>query len=392
MARALAWIKATPTALDPAWRAALWHGAAARLGLALWAAWIWLQGLMPVTAGSFYFTVAPLLDGWQGALLGMWQRWDGIYYQAIAETFYSTERLTAFFPAYPLLGRVVAQLTGLPVLAALLAISACATLISLVLLHRTAADLFSNMAADRAVQSALLFPTAFFLFGVYPQSLVLLWMLLAYDQARRERWLAAGLAGLLAGLTHGTVLPLAAMLAVQAGLALRRSRFGLRWLALPAVAGLPLLGTALFLAWREAMGFPVFNALLVENWERVVSPPWETLWALVQYFPANVGRNWVIVLNTAVLVAAVGAVIWGIRRLPLALNVYQIILLLYLLSNRVTSDPLLSLNRYVLVMFPMYLAFGAIPAGRARRMALFALGVITSLGVSGMFFMWKWIG
>jgi len=380
--------------MDPAWRAALLDWAALRVGLALWAVWIWLKQLMPITTGFFYYTVVPLLNGWQGALLGMWQRWDSIYYQSITETNYSADNLSVFFPAYPLLARFLSQVSGLTGLAALLVLSSLATLFSLVLLYRIANDLFGEQIARRSLLCTVLFPTAFFFFGLYPQSLTLLWILLAYDRARRGQWLAAGLAGLLAGLTHATAVALAAMLAVQVFQALRGSRFSVRWLALGAVPGLPLLGIALFLVWRNAMGFPSFNDIQMQSWGRILSTPWGTLIALVEYFPANVGGNWVIVLNTVMLAAALFSVVWGLRRLPLALSVYQIVFVLYMLSSRMTTDPLLSVNRFVLELFPMFFALGSttLRAGKAGQLLLFAVGLLSSLGISGMFFMWKWIG
>ena len=385
-------LKTASRSLDPAWRTALLDWAAVRLGLGVWAAWIWYQQLMPVTTGYFYYTVVPLLNGWGGALLGMWQRWDSIHYQAIAETHYSADHLSVFFPAFPLLARFLSQVSGLPGLAALLVLSSLATLFSMVLLYRIANDLFSEPVARRSLLCAVLFPTAFFYFGLYPQSLALLWILLAYDQARRGRWLAAGLAGLLAGLTHATAVALAAMLAVQVVQTLRGSRFSLRWIALLVVPALPLLGIALFLVWRDAMGFPSFIAIQSQSWERILSTPWGTLIALVEYFPANIGHNWVIALNTVMLAAAFASVVWGLRRLPLALSVYQIVFVLYMLSNRVSTDPLLSVNRYVLVLFPMYFALGSLRFGRAGQRLLFAVGLLGSLAISAMFFMWKWIG
>jgi hypothetical protein len=396
----LTWMKTTSRSIDPAWQAALLNWAAARLGLGLWAAWIWLQELMPVSAGSFYFSIAPLVDGWQGALLGMWQRWDGIHYQAIAEQFYSVD-LSVFFPAYPLLARFFAQATGLPALAVLLAISAIATLLDFVLLYQITRDLFSPSTASQTLLCLVLFPTSFFLFGVFPQSLALLWMLLAYRQAGRGRWLAAGLAGLLGGLTHGSVLPLSAMLLVQALQALRagwrtlpvgRGRFLLRGLALLSVVVLPLLGMALFLAWREAAGFPSFFVIQETKFFRIFSTPWETLWVVVQSFPAGYLRNWVLIFNTLILLLAAGTIAWGWRRLPLALNVYQVVFLFFFLSSRQVDDPLVSLNRYIVGMFPMFMVLGLQKMRAVGKLAYFGASLLMLMGVSAMFFMWKWIG
>jgi len=394
MHRASAWLARTWNHLDPAWQAALPAWLAGRLGFSLWAYWIWLQQLMPDKTGEFYRSVSPLFDGWQGALLGMWQRWDSIYYQLIAEQLYSSEKLSVFFPAYPVLSRVVMQLTGLSSLAALLLVSSLAALFSLVLLYRTARDLFPGDPglAGLTLERAVLFPTAFFLFSIYPQSLVLFFTLLAYRQAQRGRWLVAGLAGLLAGLTHVTIVALAAMLALQILPALRASRSWLRRLALLGVPALPLLGAALFLVWRDFMGFRSITAMQTQSWERFIAFPWETLWVLVRGFPDVYLNNWVLFVNTALLALSVGVIVWGWRRLPPALTVYQLVLVLFTLSSGLTFDPLQSFDRYMLVLFPIYFVLGTwARAGRAR-MLYFAVSLLISLALSGLFLMWKWLG
>ena len=377
--------------MDPAWRAALLDWAALRVGLSVWGAWIWFQQLMP-TSGFFYFAIVPVLDGWQGALLGMWQRWDSIHYQAIAEHFYTANDLSAFFPVYPLLARFLAQVSGLPPLTTLLLISNLAVLFSLILMYLITDDLFGKEAAQRTLWSMLLFPTAFFLFGAYPQSLALLWMLLAYDQARRNHWLTVGLVGFLAGMTHGTVVPMIAMLAVQAWQALRGSRFSLRWLALAGVVSLPFLGTVVFIAWRDFMGFPPFIDVQLVGWERVVSFPWEPIVAIFRGFPENFIGNWVLILNTIMLITAGFAVFWAVRHLPLALKVYQVTLFIYLLTTQATIDPLLSFDRFILVMFPMYIALGAMKRNRAGNLLYLSVSIFLCMAVSAMFFMWKWVG
>jgi hypothetical protein len=54
-----------------------------------------------------YFGVAPVTSGLSGALLGVWQRFDAIHYIRIASTGYSATDLTAFFPLYPFLIRML---------------------------------------------------------------------------------------------------------------------------------------------------------------------------------------------------------------------------------------------------------------------------------------------
>jgi hypothetical protein len=291
-------------------------------------------------------------------------------------------------------GRFLTQLTGLPVVVSLLIISSIAVFFCMVLLYQISRDLFPGQGIARgSILCLVLFPSAFFLFGIFPQSLALLWILLAYHQAQRDHWLAAGLAGLLAGLTHFTAIPLALLLAVQSLQALRGSRFSLRWPALLSVPVFPLLGIAIFLVWREWMGYPSMISFQNQNWGRNFSPPWNIVSNLLHYFLANWPPNWVLLFNSIIFLLAIISAVWGIRHLPLSLNVYQITLLFVILSySSKTGDPLGSFNRYILLQFPMMIAFGSLRLGHYARLAIFGFCLLVSLGVSAMFFMWKWVG
>ncbi len=167
MQHTFAWLTRTWNRLDPLRQAALPAWLAGQAGFSLWGAWIWSQRLMPDTAGEYYRGLAPVLEGWQGALLGVWQRWDSIYYQMLTEQFYTSAKVSVFFPAYPVLGDKMVFLTGLPAQAALLVVSLLATLFSLVLLHRIARDLFlaDPGLAGLALERVVLSPTAFFYLG-----------------------------------------------------------------------------------------------------------------------------------------------------------------------------------------------------------------------------------
>jgi hypothetical protein len=80
----------------------------------------------------------------QGGLLDAFANWDGKWYREIAETGYSYDPAAssnvAFFPAFPLLGRLVSHLSGLACTEALLLVShACLALTFLLLAAYTRA-------------------------------------------------------------------------------------------------------------------------------------------------------------------------------------------------------------------------------------------------------------
>ena len=120
--------------------------------------------------------------------------------------------------------------------------------------------------------------------------------------------------------------------------------------------------------------------------------PWETVGIILQQFPGGVLYNWVLGLNLLELGVALAAIIGGWRFLPAALNVYQVVFLFFILSSRGVNDPLVCFNRYIVVLFPMFLVMGRLKMGTTGKMVYFGVSLLLVLGVSAMFFMWKWVG
>jgi hypothetical protein len=85
-------------------------------------------------------------------------------------------------------------------------------------------------------------------------------------------------------------------------------------------------------------------------------------------------------LGLPFLVVALGALGAGIRRLPVAYTGYAVVSLLFYLSFPVRGAPLLSLPRFVIVVFPLFVALAA--ASERRRslqaviVAIFVLGPV----------------
>jgi hypothetical protein len=300
-----------------AWRDGVVAFVAGRLFYSLIGYLIWLTGIRPPEADQFYANITPVLEGPSGALLGVWQRWDGIHYQTIAEQGYNADYLSAFFPLYPLLARALSWLTGLDVLPALIIVSNLAFLFSLVLLYRLVSTWVHPRLARITLLSLVLFPTAFFFYALYPQSLLLMWSLIAFGQARQQRWWGAAGAGLLAGLTHGSAVFLCAPLAWAAWhdrwrepvlasverlvqVSTLRSRLSQRlvpttrqpvgaashgtpaWQPARLLSALlapvaPLLGMAAFEIWGRLAGLKGFTQMHNQGWSRTFHWPWQVI-------------------------------------------------------------------------------------------------------------------
>jgi Gpi18-like mannosyltransferase len=137
------------------------------------------------------------------SFLEPWQRWDTNFYLHIAKEGYSvSSSLVAFLPLYPSLIRLVAKLLGGQYLLAALLISWSAIFGSCFLLEERFNKMADQKTAVRGIRNLLFFPTAFFFFAGYTESLFLFFVLLAWRYADRGKWLLAGVVGALATITR----------------------------------------------------------------------------------------------------------------------------------------------------------------------------------------------
>jgi Gpi18-like mannosyltransferase len=242
-----------------------------------------------------------------------------------------------------------------------------------------------------------LFPTAFFFSAVYTESLFLLVTVACLYFARQGQWLQAGLAGALAVLTRNTGLLLLVPLAtLYFGGADRR-----RWrdwrLACFALLPAGLAVWAAFL-WRR-FGDPLAFLKAQAHWGRKLAMPWVAIerglrsglvgiGALRNGLGATVidsrGRLVIPValpnaLALCVLLGAVAILCLTARRQKPAYLCYAIAALLVPLFSPSDRQPLLSLPRFVLVCFPVFVGL-ALLTERLRWTRL-VLAVALALGL-----------
>ncbi|MGA2452015.1 MAG: mannosyltransferase family protein [Solirubrobacteraceae bacterium] len=381
--------------------------------------------------------------GWLGNLLAApAARWDSAWYLVIARYGYRPDLgiypRTAFFPLYPLGLRVIAWLGTPPILAGVL-LSVAAFAFALYGIHRLATlelarggalSLGGDAVADAARLAVLLMafaPMAFFFSAVYSESLYLALSVGLFWSARNGRWMWVGVLGALAGATRsaGLVLVLPALMIYMYGPREDRlpdrpgrlnwrlqPRYRLRrdvlWLWL-LPAGLVAYGAYLGLAG----GNPLAPFHAQEAWGRHFAGPYLGVWDGVRaafdgarqllsfqrrhiYFPGTVGDPFISaghnLLLLAFLVAAIPAVVGVVRRLPLAYGAYVIVALAMPLTYPVSAQPLMSLPRFLVVLFPLGIWLGAWLAERPRlqRPAL-ALSTVLMVFFLAQFATWHWV-
>ena len=329
------------------------------------------------------------LHGW-GAFgdlfFGPFARWDAGWFIAIARHGYDNPQAAAFFPLYPLVVHAVAFVTRSEVAAGMLVSFAAAA---------GAAALLWRLSRSRdAVLLVALYPAAFVFTAPYSDALFLVLALASFHAAARGRPVAAGVFG---GLAVACRLLGLALLPALVILLWRRGPLRLApLLLLPAAVGAYML--YLHEHFGDAFAFAHAEGVY---WLRHTPPlgPLQGLWdalrsgeqglaQLVLHLPpgrygaAEQFAIWNVVY--LLLLAAAAWLTWvAWRRLGPAYGVYSLATLVIVLSSPADVVPLVSLPRFLLADFPLFLALADVLAGRprARRVVLDTFAAVGAVAI-----------
>jgi hypothetical protein len=341
-----------------------------------------------------------------GLLAAPAARWDTVWFLDIAHHGYADTMHTAFFPLYPFLARAVGAPFGSALFGGVV-VSFAAGIAALALLHRLASLELSERAATASVWLLATFPAAFFLSAVYSESLFLALSIGSVYAARTDRWAVAGLLGALATATRSAGIVLLVALLVLWWARSRRP-VDLVWLGVIPL-GLALFCLGLALGGLDAaaplhaqkLWYREFAGPFVGVWDGAVAA-WDGARQLLHgsrspvYFAQAGGDPYVVAGHNlelfATLLATIPMVVGVLRRLPLAYGAYVLAALALPLSYPVGPQPLMSLPRFVLVLFPLFMWLGWWAVrGRGRTVVLGGafLG-LQALGAAE-FATWHWV-
>jgi len=341
-------------------------------------------------------------------LLNYWAHWDGAWFSEIATEGYGemAPASTAFFPLYPMLIRLGMVLGGGPALWGVL-ISLLATPFALFFLYRIAEKLYDLRAARAATLALAFFPTAFFLNAVYSEALFLalsagaVWAALV-----RRNLLLAGIFGAFAAATRnlGVIL----ILPLFFEWLRHRREFGLRGLAGIALIPAGFLAYAGFL-WAR-FGDPLVSAREQgEHWGRELANPFATLGEAWQ--AARDGLKYLLdpgtlflstsatptleasnTLNLAFLALFLILLVVGFFVLPPGLSLYALAVVLLPVLTPTPSFPLMSLPRFLLGAFPVFLVLGYLLSRSRPALVLWILlSASTGVALTTLFTTWRWV-
>jgi hypothetical protein len=390
----------------------------------------WIAGIIGVAITGAVGPNADRTDTLSGLLLSPAFQWDSGWLVQIATAGYDLPTLdsTAFFPLYPMFVRVV----GEPIDALGLAgehayewagvlVSLAAFLVALYLLHRLTELELGARAADNAVMLLALFPTSFFFSAIYTESLFLAFTVGCVYSARRGWLWRAGALGALAAATRSQgillLVPLAIMLLYgprgdrepePSGGSSLRPRYPLGPREAASLLLVPL-GVVAYMAYvRLTTKYGALAPFKAQDvWGREFKGPVIAGWdgvkdayngireflmgiPLLNDQPEGLRpRNGP--LNLSALVAAGIGIAGALRRLPIAYSAYALAVLIVSISFPPPHEPLYSVPRFVIVLFPIFMWAGLAMTDLRRSNLVLAGSAIGLAVLSAIFATGYWV-
>ena len=341
-------------------------------------------------------------------LLGYWAHWDGAWYAQIATEGYGAGAppSTAFFPLYPMLVRFGMALGGGPAIWGVL-ISLTATLFTLYFLYGIAERLHDTEVARVSTLALAFFPTAFFLNAVYTEALFLMFTTgSVWASYTRRGLLLAGLLGALAAATRNLGLILLIPLFIE--WYRNRREFGNGGLAGILLVPVGIFAYAIFLVGK--FGDPMISVRQQEEyWGRTFVSPVATLqgaWSSAVdgagYFlnptalflssssgPSLEASNTLNLVFFALLLVLMGV---GFVALPPGLFLYTFVIMILPILTPSPIFPLMSLPRFMLGAFPLFLVLGYLLARNRTALVIWlVLSAGTGVALTALFTTWRWV-
>jgi Gpi18-like mannosyltransferase len=325
-------------------------------------------------------------------ILAVWGRWDAVHYIDIASTgYYGTDM--AFFPLYPLLISLLGMLTGSHLVAGLV-ISNAALFIGLIFFYKLVEHQYNRHVAHRAVFYISIFPTAIFFSAIYTESLFLALTVASFYFIREHKWWLAGIIGFFAALTRVEGVLLVVPMAIEwlrSPGARQAFQYPLEQLVRP-LAGMALipLGLLSYMSYLWILtGDPLYFSHVQTNWHRHLAPPWVSLrnsfTLLGNAHNGNAVANQFLELFFTVMMIVL--LIAAFRRLSPTYWSYMALSILVPMS----TSSLMSMPRFALVLFPMFVVMGLWGSRPSVNNAIVAFS-LPLLGLFTVLFAdWYWV-
>ncbi len=298
-----------------------------------------------------------------------WWRWDAIHYVEIAYLGYAHHvSLSAFFPLFPLLIRALGTLLGGSIMAdyaaGILLANVCFYGV-LVLFYQLVSKDYGHIVARYALIYLAFDPYGLFFFVGYAESLFLLLTLAVFFFLRRGKaldWWLAGLCGCLAALTRPTgiilLVPFLVLFVQRFGIGTNFTRENWRQKLNAVLAmALVLAGLLIYLSYLWiTFGNPwVFRLEETAIWQRYTAFPWVGIFDAIEAIKSGRVFYRRDITDLAFTFVPLAVLIVGWKRLPLDYSLFSAAMALFVLCQPCRFEALMSVPRYLFVIFPIIL-------------------------------------
>jgi Gpi18-like mannosyltransferase len=359
--------------------------------------WLVKLGVLVVGAVAYVTFRNGVIDQ-PGDLLRMWSHWDAPHYLDLIVFGYrdgdssgligphgyrsiypdDLALYIVFYPLFPWLGAIVNVVVDDPLVSAFV-VTTIASMFVAPLLYRLVRHDEDASVAMRSAWFLLIFPTAYFLHIGYTEALFMALVLGSFLAARGERWWLAGLLGGLAALARINGLILIPALAAEAftqwlqrPAAERRLR--VEWLAI----GLVAVGFGVYLGLNLLIYGTPFEFLRVQHdhWYKSLAAPWDSISGAFNWFKSDKPDNQLMYGFMELLFVVIGlaGTIFAAFRFRPSWFVWMAGNLLLFVS----TSFLLSTPRYVLTLFPLFVAL-ALATARTWMLVLVSAASVAGL-------------
>lgn len=296
-------------------------------------------------------------------LLFPWANFDGVHYLSIAANGYSND--LGFFPLFPIAIKFLAILFGgvkafdLGYFLSGFLVSNICLGFSLWIFYKLISIDFPKKIALESIIFLLIFPTSFFFASIYSESLFLLLALLSFYFARNKNWFLSGLFAMLLSATR--IVGIAIIPALIYEFFKEEKKLSAKFLPL-ILSPIGLLLYALYNKFQFGDTFLFIEAHAKINPTRTVSS--------VILIPQTIFRYIKILATTN------GYFEWWIALLEISLFTFAVIMLYFAFKKKIRASYLIysafallipassgtfsGLPRYIIVLFPMFMALALI--------------------------------
>jgi hypothetical protein len=342
-------------------------------GVAAAAAWFVHPNALSIQSNVLTESL-PTPGNWHYALLGIWQRFDTLWYLRIAEKGYDLPAAVVFYPLYPWLIGILSGMVG--AIGAALLISTVSAFFYFWGLLRLARTESPNVPPLQIALLTAAWPASFFFFAGYTEALAVALIVWCVRWAREERWILAAACAFAAGLTRSAGTLAVVPLIILAWRAPRRSRW--------PVALAPL-GTVGYWFWLHKTGHLSIASAYRIYWSTEVSVPLATVWQAIRFLVENPDILVFISLLSLILFLVAGV---SARR-RIEDRCFATAAILHPLL-RMCWPPLLGTPRYMLPVYPAYLTMGQWTEKMPRTYFAFVCATLFTFNLAWMWAFLRW--